>query len=73
MHLMQNVFPLLIPLLFQHTTAVNQISIDQNGDYIASCSDDGRVGANEIYHSLRMFCSLEMNDLSPGFISRVKS
>ncbi|KAL9968327.1 hypothetical protein ACROYT_G026688, partial [Oculina patagonica] len=25
-----------------HTTAINQISIDQSGDYIASCSDDGR-------------------------------
>ena len=30
-------------LLFQHTTAINQISIDQSGDYVASCSDDGRV------------------------------
>ena len=28
---------------FQHTTAINQISIDQSGDYVASCSDDGRV------------------------------
>lgn len=27
----------------QHTTAINQISIDQSGDYVASCSDDGRV------------------------------
>lgn len=26
-----------------HTVAVNQISIDTNGDYIASCSDDGKV------------------------------
>jgi hypothetical protein len=26
-----------------HTVAVNQISIDQNGDFIASCSDDGKV------------------------------
>ena len=32
--------------LFQHTTTVNQICIDDNGDYIASCSDDGRVGNN---------------------------
>ena len=30
--------------LFQHTTTVNQISIDDHGDFIASCSDDGRVG-----------------------------
>ena len=38
----------LIVMLFcnslQHTTMVNQISIDDTGDYIASCSDDGRVG-----------------------------
>ena len=26
-----------------HTTTVNQITIDANGDHIASCSDDGRV------------------------------
>lgn len=26
-----------------HTVAINQISIDGNGDHIASCSDDGRV------------------------------
>ncbi|CAG2062815.1 unnamed protein product [Timema podura] len=26
-----------------HTVAVNQISIDLNGDFIASCSDDGKV------------------------------
>lgn len=30
-------------LFFQHTTAINQISIDKSGDYVASCSDDGRV------------------------------
>ena len=28
---------------FQHTTTVNEVCIDDNGDYIASCSDDGRV------------------------------
>lgn len=26
-----------------HAIAVNKISVDQNGDYIASCSDDGKV------------------------------
>ncbi|XP_066257925.1 vacuolar protein sorting-associated protein 41 homolog [Euwallacea similis] len=26
-----------------HSVSVNHISIDKNGDYIASCSDDGRV------------------------------
>lgn len=34
-----------------HTVAVNQISIDQNGDYIASCSDDGRVFIISLYNS----------------------
>lgn len=29
--------------LLAHTVAVNQISIDSRGDYIASCSDDGKV------------------------------
>ncbi|GAB6021658.1 Vacuolar protein sorting-associated protein 41 [Chamberlinius hualienensis] len=32
-----------------HTTTVNQISIDQNGDHIASCSDEGRVVINGLY------------------------
>ena len=27
----------------QHSTTVNQISLDMNGDYLSSCSDDGRV------------------------------
>lgn len=26
-----------------HTVAVNQISVDLNGDYLATCSDDGKV------------------------------
>ncbi|ESO87990.1 hypothetical protein LOTGIDRAFT_126722, partial [Lottia gigantea] len=32
-----------------HTTTVNQISIDDRGDYIASCSDDGRVTITGLY------------------------
>ncbi|XP_074658816.1 vacuolar protein sorting-associated protein 41 homolog [Tubulanus polymorphus] len=32
-----------------HTTAVNQISIDDNGDYLASCSDDGNVVITGLY------------------------
>lgn len=32
-----------------HTVAVNQISIDQNGDFIASCSNDGRVFIYGLY------------------------
>lgn len=31
-----------------HTVGVNQISIDENGEFIATCSDDGRV----LVHSL---------------------
>ncbi|KAK3752405.1 hypothetical protein QZH41_008609, partial [Actinostola sp. cb2023] len=34
-----------------HSTAVNQISIDEKGDYVASCSDDGRVVINGLYSS----------------------
>ncbi|XP_070565310.1 vacuolar protein sorting-associated protein 41 homolog [Ptychodera flava] len=34
-----------------HTTTVNQISLDDNGDYIASCSDDGRVAINGLYET----------------------
>jgi len=34
-----------------HTVAVNCISIDANGDYIASCSDDGKVYINGLYSS----------------------
>lgn len=32
-----------------HSTDVNQISIDSNGDFIASCSDDGRVFIQGLY------------------------
>ncbi|XP_015111621.1 vacuolar protein sorting-associated protein 41 homolog [Diachasma alloeum] len=32
-----------------HTVAVNQISIDHKGDYIASCSDDGKVFIYGLY------------------------
>ncbi|KAK2570430.1 Vacuolar protein sorting-associated protein 41-like protein [Acropora cervicornis] len=48
-----------------HTTAINQISIDQNGDYVASCSDDGRVVINGL-------CSSE-NNIQTSFDSPVKS
>ncbi|XP_077978241.1 vacuolar protein sorting-associated protein 41 homolog [Glandiceps talaboti] len=34
-----------------HTTTVNQISLDDNGDYIASCSDDGRVAVHGLYET----------------------
>ncbi|XP_065929628.1 vacuolar protein sorting-associated protein 41 homolog isoform X2 [Magallana gigas] len=32
-----------------HTTTVNQLSIDDQGDHIASCSDDGRVMISGLY------------------------
>lgn len=32
-----------------HTLTVNQISIDQKGDYIASCSDDGKIFIYGLY------------------------
>ncbi|KAF6213794.1 hypothetical protein GE061_011516 [Apolygus lucorum] len=34
-----------------HSVAINQISIDGNGDHIASCSDDGRVLVFGLYNS----------------------
>lgn len=32
-----------------HTTIVHQISIESNGEYVASCSGDGRVSVNGLY------------------------
>ncbi|CAG9772738.1 unnamed protein product [Ceutorhynchus assimilis] len=32
-----------------HTVSVNQISIDQTGEYIATCSDDGRVFVHGLF------------------------
>lgn len=32
-----------------HSVSVNQISIDQSGEYIASCSDDGRVFVHGLF------------------------
>ena len=34
-----------------HTTTVNQISVDMYGEYVASCSEDGRVVINGLYTS----------------------
>lgn len=36
-----------------HTVAVNQISVDSSGEFIASCSDDGRVFVHGLYSSDR--------------------
>ncbi|CAD7086533.1 unnamed protein product [Hermetia illucens] len=35
---------------FSHSVSVNQISIDSKGEYVATCSDDGRVIINELYN-----------------------
>lgn len=32
-----------------HTVGVNQISIDFNGEFIATCSDDGRVFIHSLF------------------------
>lgn len=37
------------PELVGHSIAVNCISIDDNGDYLVSCSDDGKVIINGLY------------------------
>ena len=51
----------VICITFQHTTTVNQISIDDNGDYLASCSDDGRVScaAFSFFSSVTVACTLQ--------------
>ncbi|KFM71721.1 Vacuolar protein sorting-associated protein 41-like protein, partial [Stegodyphus mimosarum] len=35
--------------LLLHVTTVNQISIDEKGDYLASCSNDGKVAIHGLY------------------------
>ncbi|XP_020616436.1 vacuolar protein sorting-associated protein 41 homolog [Orbicella faveolata] len=56
-----------------HTTAINQISIDQSGDYVASCSDDGRVSTLKscILYNLRgeylVHKSKSLNTTTPKF------
>ncbi|PVD30846.1 hypothetical protein C0Q70_10121 [Pomacea canaliculata] len=35
--------------IMAHTTTVNQISIDEKGEYLASCSDDGKVMIAGLY------------------------
>ncbi|KAJ2939148.1 hypothetical protein O0L34_g8460 [Tuta absoluta] len=55
-----------------HTIAVNRISVDQNGDYIASCSDDGRVLVHSLYsddntHSLTLGKQVKSVALDPYY------
>lgn len=55
-----------------HTVAVNQISIDQNGDFIGSCSDDGKVFIYGLYstennHDMRMERLVKSIALDPNY------
>lgn len=45
-----------------HTVMVNQVSIDERGDHICSCSDDGKVYINGLY-SMENSQSLALNRL----------
>ena len=58
-----------------HTTTVNQISIDSYGEYVASCSEDGRVVINGLYNSdnnvQQMFdCPIRALALHPEYSRR---
>jgi len=55
-----------------HTTTVNQLSIDSNGEYVASCAEDGRVVINGLYTTennvQHMFdCPIHSVSLHPEF------
>lgn len=32
-----------------HSVTINELSIDESGEYVASCSDDGKVCINPLY------------------------
>ncbi|KAK0175633.1 hypothetical protein PV327_009369 [Microctonus hyperodae] len=55
-----------------HTLAVNQISIDQKGDYIASCSDDNKVYIYGLYtrennHKMNMERQVKSIAIDPNY------
>ncbi|XP_014371790.1 vacuolar protein sorting-associated protein 41 homolog [Papilio machaon] len=55
-----------------HAIAVNKISVDENGDYIASCSDDGKVLVYGLYskdntHSLTLSRVVKSVALDPFY------
>ncbi|XP_023945852.1 vacuolar protein sorting-associated protein 41 homolog [Bicyclus anynana] len=55
-----------------HAIAVNKISVDMNGDYIASCSDDGKVLVYGLYtddntHSLTLGRGVKAVALDPYY------
>ncbi|XP_038045222.1 LOW QUALITY PROTEIN: vacuolar protein sorting-associated protein 41 homolog [Patiria miniata] len=56
----------------KHSTTVNQISLDMNGDYLSSCSDDGRVAITGLYedeyNQIQAFdCPVKSLALDPRF------
>ncbi|XP_022090770.1 vacuolar protein sorting-associated protein 41 homolog [Acanthaster planci] len=56
----------------KHSTTVNQISLDMNGDYLSSCSDDGRVAITGLYedeyNQVQSFdCPVKSLALDPRF------
>ncbi|XP_033639458.1 vacuolar protein sorting-associated protein 41 homolog isoform X2 [Asterias rubens] len=56
----------------KHSTTVNQISLDSNGDYLSSCSDDGRVAITGLYedefNQIQSFdCPVKSLALDPRF------
>eukprot|EP00058_Branchiostoma_floridae_P023305 XP_002608795.1 hypothetical protein BRAFLDRAFT_125598 [Branchiostoma floridae] len=55
-----------------HQTTVNQISLDQNGDNMASCSDDGKVAVHGLYSTddnilMNYDCPIKAVALDPNF------
>ena len=51
------VFKIEILILFffvflKHTCSVNEITIDQNDEYVGSCSDDGKVVIFNLYDNI---------------------
>lgn len=58
--------------LHAHTIAVNNISVDCNGDYIATCSDDGKVIVHGLYstennHNLSLGRVIKSIALDPNY------
>jgi hypothetical protein len=39
---------------FQHTAKINDVSLDSRGDFVASCSDDGKVVVRSLYDPSRI-------------------
>jgi len=61
-------------MLQAHTVAVNQISIDYNGDFIASCSDDGKIFIYGLYstennHNMSMGRLVKSIAIDPNYKS----